>query len=295
MPQYPKIDIVIAGTRKSFTTSLKNYIGEHPSVLTHPQVEMSYFIDDAEYANGYAKAVLHYYRNYEKFRNKKVVAKTASLYTTEAGVKRLAEHNPDCKIILSMRNPVDRAYSAYFMEYNYANVEFPFDEIKELGQKGDKQCTIFNNLLDSGNYAKHLRMIYKYFPKEQVKVILCDDILNNPADVCREIFSWIGVESTFIPEIKVHNPTSLRGSKMYAKFVPAVLKPNSLLRKSVNLLIPPYYNHRIGNIVRRLNKTGGRYEAMNPATREYLVDYYRKANKELEEMTGKKVTILWNK
>jgi len=289
------LDLVIVGAQKSFTTSLKIYLGEHPAVITHPQQEMAYFTDDNEYSHGYKRALSHYFRGIEHANDKKIVAKNAILYTSEAGIKRLHEHNPNCKIVLSLRNPIDRAYSAYLMELNYVDVEFPFSKIKEIAEKADTNYWPYNLFVDASNYAKYLKMIYKYFPKDQVMIVLCEEIKENPLAVCRQIFQWLDVDDTFTPKIKVHNPTMKRGSKMYARFAVNILKRHPIVRKLAGLIVPSYYNYRIGDAIRGLNKTHHKYGAMDKATREYLLGYYREANKELEEMTGKKVTIFWNK
>lgn len=295
MQKYPLLDLVIVGAQKSYTTSLKNYLGEHPQVITHPQQEMAFFTDEKEYSLGYKRALGHYFKDIEHTEGKKVIAKNAILYNSEIAVKRLHEHNPDCKLVLSLRNPVDRAYSAYLMEYNYADVAFPFEEIKSIATKADTTYWPYNLFIDAGNYAKHLKNIYKYFPKEQVMVVLCEELKENPLDVCSQIFKWLGIDETFKPEIKIYNPTMKRGSKAYAKFTVNLLKRSPLVRKSARLIVPSYYNYKIGDLIRSLNKTHDRYDPMDASTREFLLSYFKDFNKELEELTGKKVTALWNK
>ncbi len=295
MQKYPLLDLMIVGAQKSYTTSLKAYLGEHPSIVTHPQQEMAYFSDEYEYAAGYKKALTHYYNGMGHLDKKKMMAKNAFLYTSEKAIERLHEYNPNCKLILSLRNPVDRAYSSYLMEYNYVDVEFPFEEIKQVVTTADVNYFPFKLFIDAGNYAKHLKNIYKYFPKEQVKVVLCEEIKEDPVKVCHEIFHWLGVDDKFVPHIKIYNPTMRRGPKIYAKIAVNLLKKSYFLRKYSNLVVPPYYNYKVGDFIKNLNKTHHRYEAMAASTREYLLDYYREMNKELEEITGKKVTVLWSK
>ncbi len=295
MQKYPLLDLVIIGAQKSFTTSLKTYLGEHPSIITHPQQEMAYFTDEREFHKGYEVALRHYFRGSEHKNGKKLVAKNAILYASEKAIKRLYDHNPDCKIILNLRNPVDRAYSAYLMEYNYADVAFPFEEIKDITVQADTTHFPFTLFIDAGNYAKHIKTLYKYFPKEQVMIVLFEEIKADPLKICRQIFQWLKIDDSFTPEIKVYNPTKKRGSKLYARLAVTLLKRSPILRKSAQLILPSYYNYKIGNIIRGLNKTNRKYAAMSPSTREFLLNYYRDANKELEEITGKKVTDLWSK
>jgi hypothetical protein len=295
MQESPLLDLVIVGAQKSFTTSLKSYLGEHPSIVTHPQQEMAFFTDDKEYTLGYKRALSHYYKDIEHCAGKKMVAKNAILYNSEEAVKRLYNHNPKCKLVLSLRNPVDRAYSAYLMEYNYAEVKFSFNDIKSIAIKADTGYWPYTLFVDAGNYAKHLKNIYKYFPKEQVMVVLCEELKEDPQKVCSQIFKWLGVDDTFKPEIKIYNPTMKRGSKIYARFTVNILKRNPLVRKVARLFIPSYYNYKIGDKIRSMNKTNTKHDAMDPSTREYLLNYYKDANKELEDLIGKNITTFWSK
>lgn len=289
------MDLVIVGAQKSFTTSLKHYLGGHPAIFTHPQQEMAYFHDDKEYHLGLKRTIAHYYRGIEKAQGKKILAKSAILYTSEEGIKRLYEYNPNCKLIYSLRNPVDRAYSAYLMESNYAKMDFPFNKINLVAEKADTDYWPYNVFIDAGNYAKHLKIIYKYFPKEQVKIVLSKEIRENAISVCKQIFQWIGVDDTYTPEIKIHNPTLKRRSRFSAAFSYTLLKQSPAIKKYAGLILPSSYNYKVGNLIRMVNSTKHRYEQMDTATREYLIAYYREANKELEEMTGLRVTALWNK
>lgn len=289
------LDLLIVGAQKSFTTSLKMYLGEHPSIITHPQQEMAFFTDNTEYSHGYERALAHYYRGVEQADSKKVIAKNAILYLSEVAIKRLHDYNPNCKILLSLRNPADRAYSTYLMESNYADMGFPFERIMDIATKADPDYWPFQLMIDAGNYAKHLKTIYKYFPRDQVMVVLCDEIKEDPVKVCSQIFRWLGVDDKFIPEIKVYNRTMKGGPKLYSKFAITVLKKSPWIRKAANWFIPSYYNHKVGDFMRNLNTTNQKHEAMGGNVREQLMKYYSDSNKELEQLTGKKVTEIWNK
>ena len=123
-----KIDLFIAGAQKAGTTSMKNYLGEHPQITTHVAQEFSFFYDDQEFNRGLEYAFSHYFYK-QSISNNKIVCKHAHFYTSEKAIIRLSQHNPDCKLIIILRNPVERAYSSYLMEKLYSRVHFEFDEI----------------------------------------------------------------------------------------------------------------------------------------------------------------------
>ena len=105
-----KVDLMIIGAQKAGTTSLKNYLGEHPQILTHGQIEMSYFVNDVEYKAGHATGIEPYFSEAATI-GKCIVGKNVAISLHEEAVARLVKHNPDCKIVFVMREPVSRAYS----------------------------------------------------------------------------------------------------------------------------------------------------------------------------------------
>src|SRR2546421_13021843 len=114
-----KIDLMIVGAQKSGTTSLKNYLGQHPEVVTHLETEFSYFFHESEYVKGPAGMFRKNFLNALQGRSKKIIAKSAGLYVDEAALERLKELNPHYKLVLLLRNPVQRAHPSYLMERSW--------------------------------------------------------------------------------------------------------------------------------------------------------------------------------
>ncbi len=290
-PQEAKIDLIIVGAQKSATTSLKHYIGEHPSIMVHPQVELGYFLDDTEYSFGVSAMLNKYYKNRHSHKNKKLAAKSALLYISEEAIQRLHNYNPDCKVVLILRNPVERTYSSYLMDVFNFNYTFP--EIKSIASNNtDLRYKIF---IDSGIYVKHLKNIYKYFPKEQVKIVLYEDIQTKGAEVCKEIYKWAGVSDSFVPNVhKKYNTTRKRKSHFYSKALRVMLTPNSVIRKVFNSVVPEHYNHKVGDMLKNLNKKDTTYDDMDPNTKEFLLEFFRPYNRELAGMIGRDLSA-WDK
>src|SRR5678809_829657 len=111
-----KIDLMIIGAQKAGTTSLQNYLNEHPEILGHPQIEFGYFKDDKTYENGYEKEFARHFTSGSVNTAKAVIAKNTGMYDSDKALERLQQHNPDCKLVFIVREPVSRAYSSYSME-----------------------------------------------------------------------------------------------------------------------------------------------------------------------------------
>src|SRR5690606_13933573 len=111
-----KINLAIVGFQKCATTSIKNYLMEHPEIVGHVQKEMTYFSIEDEYKGGLKEAFKRYYPSISaSTKYKLLLAKHATLIRHEESIKRLHEHNSEAKIIVCLRDPVARAFSSYLM------------------------------------------------------------------------------------------------------------------------------------------------------------------------------------
>ncbi len=292
-----KIDVMIVGAQKAGTTSLLRYFGEHPECIAHPQKEFAYFLEPNQYKNDFTIAFSKYFANIECSPNKKIVAKSAGLYSNENAIKRLYEHNPLCKIILILRNPVERAYSSYLMEKNYGSAKFDFSELPHLinSHLEKDESWGFSFFIDYGLYVNYLKLIYSYFPKEQVSVVLYRDFKNSPKEICSSLFKKIGVDSSFAPDTDVkHNVTLKTRSTVVARAIKHILKRDGLVRKTLTQLIPSNKTYKYGELLREANKTNQKYSTMNSEVRQFLIDFYKPYNLELEKLIGQDLSE-WNK
>ena len=104
---------MIVGGHKCGTTSLKEYLGAHPEVATHPQLEFTAF-SQKDYSPGREREELG--TLLDDAGERLALAKHAGLYAEPFSLDRLREAAPDCRILLILRDPVARARSAFRME-----------------------------------------------------------------------------------------------------------------------------------------------------------------------------------
>lgn len=103
----------IAGAQKSGTSSLSYYLEQHPSIKCHKPREISYFVRNRAYEKDFPSVFQEYYQD-GVGQDQLVLAKSVDLAYIEKAAQRLKEHSPDCKIVMALRDPIDRAYSAYW-------------------------------------------------------------------------------------------------------------------------------------------------------------------------------------
>ncbi len=291
------IQIMIVGAQKAGTSSLKHYLGQHPGICTHRQLEMMYFVNDAEYELGYPRAY-HRYFQCEQKEGVVLLAKSVGILDVPDAMKRLRDHNPDVRLVLTFRHPVDRAYSAfwYARRMGWEDLE-TFEEAigADPARFGDdtarrRHCAYRERSL----YAKHLSTLWEYFGREQTYTFLLEDIVHDATAVCRTLFrQFESLDPYYVPQARQRrNVAALPVSRHLARLtsskdtLPAVKR---MLRR----LFPDWLTDNVRDAFQRLNEREFRPSPMEPETRQRLVEFFRPANAQLAEMLGRDLSH-WN-
>jgi hypothetical protein len=287
-----KIDLFIVGAQKCATTSLKNYMSEHPSINGQVQTEMTYFGNDIEFEKGYNLAVDTYFSQ-NKADRAVYVAKHASLCSHKIGLQRLKEHNPDCKIIYMIRNPVDRAVSSFVMQKNTGYENRSLDEaIGDL--LNNKSGWQYRAVIELGFYIDGINNILNNFDASQLKVVIFEEMKENPHAILADIFDWINVDNKFVPECtKVHNEGGNPKSKVYRNILNVFMNEKNSVKKVLKKLLPNQLTARIGIELRQFNKNPNDREFVLQSTRDLLSNIYEPYNKELA-IFMKRLHPLWS-
>ena len=109
----------------------------------------------------------------------------------EQAIARLKQHNPKIKIIVILRNPVDRAYSG-FLFAKWQGIEYldSFEEAIKLGPSrfNDELSKSLCSYLERGYYDIQIKRLLQYFPKDQIKFILQEDLITNGKETLKNLF-----------------------------------------------------------------------------------------------------------
>src|SRR3989339_1804269 len=103
-----KVDIIGIGVQKSATTWLYTCLSEHPEIRCSSKEEMNYFDDSLSYSKGF-----EWYHAHFKFGAWKTAEYSPTYFYDKNVPARIHTYNPDSKLILSLRNPIERAFSHY--------------------------------------------------------------------------------------------------------------------------------------------------------------------------------------
>lgn len=192
-----RIDFLIAGTQKGGTTALDAYLRNHPEICMASRKEAHFFDDERYFQHGQA-----YYHEYHSLfkpkRSHRILGEATPIYMYwKPAPARIWQYNPGMKIIIILRNPIERAYSNWYMEQGRNNDSLPFwDALQSESQRCmdayPYQHRIYS-YMDRGFYLEQLERIWNYFPKHQTLILRNEDSKTNPKETLRKVCHFLGV------------------------------------------------------------------------------------------------------
>jgi hypothetical protein len=201
---------VIIGVQKGGTTSLYHLLCQHPSIEPAARKEVHYF--DIEYHRGrrwyqsqFPSALSQFVSRHLQRMNT-ITGEASPYYMFHPyAMQRLAHDLPGTKLIVLLRNPVERAYSHYHHEVKLKVETLSFEEAiaKEEERLGgeiakmlkDQQYQSFNHrhfsYLSRGVYVDQLNTVFKLFSRNQILILKSEDFFTRTADVLEETCSFL--------------------------------------------------------------------------------------------------------
>jgi hypothetical protein len=237
---------------------------EHPEVFLPSAKEIHFF--DEHYHEGLAWYSQHFN---PRPGQKKVGEINPNYLDWEPAINRIARDIPNALLFVILRNPVERAVSAYHF---FRETLFP-------GQSFAQACRNSVYLVKLGLYATHLKRVFVYFPRRQVKILFYDDVQQKPARVVADLYRFLGVDHEYVPR-------SLRVVYNSAYFPTKTIAWKRAICGWASRLIK---DTPLGRWARRsfAPKRVHNYDGIAERDLVALVEAFREDIEELEEMTGR--------
>lgn len=197
-----KVDFVVAGTQKSGTTALDAYLRLHPEVGMANLKEVHFFDDETVFARQPVDYSL-YHNAFSPSARHKIRGECTPIYMYwHNAMERIWQYNPAMKIIIILRNPIERAFSHWNMERSRNAEPLSFwdaicNERDRLQEALPFQHRVFS-YIDRGMYVEQLQKILDLFPKHNVLVFKHEALKENPQKVLAEVFNFLGVSPLLI-------------------------------------------------------------------------------------------------
>jgi hypothetical protein len=192
-------NFIIIGAQKSASTFIHFNLSEHPDVFM-PSEEITFF-ENPDY---WQSDIESFERLFEKGCHKKAIGiKRPSYLHKPECPERIHRHIPSARLIAILRNPVERAISAY---YHY--IKMGFAPVKPANKglleiiygEHEEQYPRATEIIEFGLYHKHLSRYLNYFDREQMLIMLYDDIKKSPLDSLKEISRFLEIDEEYVPQ-----------------------------------------------------------------------------------------------
>ncbi len=299
-------NFLIVGAAKSGTTSLYYYLKQHPEVYMCPVKEPRFitaqflkFSLERKWESEIEKKRVNNFQEYKRLFESAVhnnaigEASPDNLYYYNDAIKYIKKYLGNIKVIIILRNPVERAFSHYTMCIRDSIEFLSFEDALEAEDGRQKEGFEFSLLYKSvGLYYKQVKAYLDNFT--HVKVYLYDDLSNNALDLIKDAYKFLGVSDSFVPDINTkYNVSGLPRNKFIYNFLNSKNLFKSAIKPVVSTLLS---EKKRKNILEHLKAKCLKIEKlkMNSETREFLINYYREDILNLQGLINRDLS-LWLK
>ncbi|HMU64922.1 MAG: sulfotransferase [Nitrosomonas sp.] len=282
-----QINAMIVGVEKAGTTSLLRYLSEHPEITSHEVMEMPYFVNDAIYRNGWDQSFKDYFGL--NTNRKIILAKSVGCMYWNHVPERLYQHNSDLKLIAVLRNPVDRAYSAYWYALQMGREDkMTFEEAilaenERLKTNSDYHLR-YHAYLHRGLYGYQINQLLKFFTPTQIKIIAYEEFKEKPTDTVNALFDFLGLDSVKVNTLVRHNETSTEKNQI----ISWLERQNPIIRKEISTFLPINLKNKIKSLLEKTNhKQSQKIPPIDERFKLQLINFFEDDNLLLQEISKK--------
>ena len=272
-------NFLIIGAAKAGTTALHEYLQQHPRIYMTPTKETNFFAFEGEEINfrgpgdealkDFSITDLETYKaQFAGVKEEIAIGEACPsyLYHSQAATK-IKQYIPNARLIVILRNPVTRAY-ANFLHIVRDDREPCRDFALALQAEAERIANNwewFWHYIQIGFYGKQLKHYYEIFPSSQIKVYLYEDLKENAIATLQDIFRFLEVDDTFVPNMALRpNKSGMPKNKLLHQIL---TKPNPL-----KTLLKPLFPAKIRQKIQHQNLNTPQ---MSQEVRQQLLDLYR--------------------
>lgn len=293
-----KVDFIGIGAGKSGTTWVAHMLDQHPDICVSEPKEVCYFnaeaISPAEFHGkgrreqsinrNHTRPLSWYELHFRHCKEGQIIGEYSPGYFYDPQAPRaIKEAFPGVKLIVALRNPIDRAYSDYWMHRNSFKTENrDFDEAVHEPD---------SPYLNDGFYYRNLEHYLKWFKKEQILVVFFEDIRKDPATVTKDLYRFLEVDESFVPggmksEFNYSKTSRFKGA------VEMMNRTASLLVwMRMVFVVRLLKKLKINKLVLKIISKRTEYPPMDMKTRSYLRETFREDIGRLEAFLDKDLSL----
>jgi hypothetical protein len=282
-----KPNFFIVGGAKCGTTNISYYLNLHPKIFFPELNEPYYFcqwdVSEDFDRNSMITNMKKYLDLFQNVTTETIVGEASSPYLScPHAASEIKKTFPDSKILISIRNPIERAHSAYFSyEFMHHTKQNFMEMIKEHQKLLNDDIFHIYNILETGFYTKNIIQFQNIFGEKNVKIIIFEEYIKNIEFEITSILKFLEIDEN------MHFTEQSKGAYRNPKnFVSKILLDNKNFRKLSTFLIPTVMRQRLGD---KYFLKQGKKPKMLENERSYLKELYNDEVIRLEKFLGKKL------
>ena len=277
----------IVGAPKSGTTNMSYYLMQHPQVFMPENLEPYYFAR-LDIPQNHKRDIIRdeekYLNLFKNAKNCKAIGESSPVYLScPHAALEIKNRFPNSKIIISIRNPIEIAYSEYFsLKFMGFDENTSFNELLDVSEEQLTRNEFhIDSLLEAGFYSKQIKRFQKIFPKNQIKIIIFEEYIKNTIPTINSILSFLDIQKSIIFKV------APKGAyKVPRNFASQKLMNNFTFRKAAKFIIPTVTRQKIGE--RFFVKESSR-PLLKQNERQRLKEIYQDDVENLDKLLGRRL------
>ena len=289
-------NFLIVGAAKCGTSSLHNYLNQHPDIFMPTftdeglKVKEPRFLIKEKVKDRLPKGIWNYedYKSlFDNVTNEIAIGESTVLYLYyyNEAIKNIKKYlGEDVKIIIMLRNPIDRASSAYLFASRTPQENQTFKEaLMNARKRFEKDKTLSPMILykELGLYYKMVKAYMENF--KDVHIVLYDDFILQTDLEVRRVFDFLNIINT--NDINTDKVINSGGKKWNSRFMKNLLMGEGGMKKILKFLLPKKV--RVNIKERLTNSFTSKADIINESIKKELLDYYQKDIQLLEKLITK--------
>lgn len=316
-----KSNLFIVGVAKGGTTSAYNILKQHNNIFMSPLKEPHHFSTDInpkgfrkdykssyisdknlkkyldsnmneEVFLAYIREEVDYHKLFKNINNEKYLGEISNSYLySKVAAENIYKYNSESKIVMILRDPIERAFSHYLMDLRMGFVNGAFtDEVIKDFQADNKGWGITNQYIELGLYYSQVKRYIEQFPKEQIHIMYFDDLKKDSKKVYTKLFEFLNLNyDDYDFSILETKQNKAKLPKRYFKLINDFLAKSGIKNIVLNLL-----GKDIKSKIKNFIYTDKNIPKLSSPDREALSIYFRSDIDKLEKLLDKDLSN-WKK
>ncbi|KXJ53071.1 MAG: hypothetical protein AXW17_07100 [Colwellia sp. Phe_37] len=296
-------NFLVVGATKSGTTSIYNYLQQHENIFLNPKVkETNFFIEPKSVLgcgprfcgkDSYAKNIVDYQKLFYKVDENchKSVGEvcTTYLHFSAHAIPNIKKYLGDPKIIIILRNPVDRAYSYYMHNVRDGDETLSFEGALDCeAERKKRNLWLSFRLKELGLYSAHVQAYLENF--SNVKVVIYEEMREDIAESVNDMVSFLGEKRCPVDISQNYNMSGVPKNRILHNLVHGNNLVFKILLRLVSLFVGIDRVRRFQNSIDKKNLVKVN---MKLDTRKELTKYYQEDIGYLSSLINKDLEKIW--